>query len=308
MSISDVLAEYDRIRANNERELARRKKEVFQNVPGLKQIHDQKNALQLRRITESLSGTEFNDADILALREKANMLLVGAGYDIHYLDPMYTCPVCRDTGTKDDATRCECFTKRVLEDKLAEAKLTDESISFEHFDLSIFSDVIVENGLTQKESMRRIKQHSEKFVNSLPHCETFLVFSGPTGLGKTYLAKCIQRRTFERGFTAAFYTAYNLHSKFYQHRLSEPVDLSPVFEVPLLIIDDLGTEPMTRNVTKEYFFDLINERSAADLHTVIVTNLAFAEIKNRYGDRIHSRLMDQYASKKILFKGRDVRY
>ncbi|NLT97041.1 MAG: hypothetical protein GXW96_02605, partial [Christensenellaceae bacterium] len=43
------------------------------------------------------------------------------------------------------------------------------------------------------------------------------------------------------------------------------------------------------------------------LHTVIVTNLSFLELKQLYGDRIHSRLMDVRYSQKIIFKGRDVR-
>ena len=79
------------------------------------------------------------------------------------------------------------------------------------------------------------------------------------------------------------------------------MDLEPLFEVPLLIIDDIGTEPMTRNVTIEYFFDLINERTNASLNTMIVTNLPFHEIKDRYGDRIHSRLMDKRTSLKMIF-------
>jgi DNA replication protein DnaC len=89
--------------------------------------------------------------------------------------------------------------------------------------------------------------------------------------------------------------------------MGDNVDLTPLFEVPLLIIDDLGTEPMTRNVTIEYFFDLINERYVSGLHTVIVTNMGFLELKQQYGDRIHSRLMDVRLSQKIIFKGRDVR-
>ena len=195
----------------------------------------------------------------------------------------------------------------MLEDKLDAARLTDTDISFEMFNLNIFNNTPLSDGKSQQDLMLSYKKQLQDYANSFPNCKQILLLSGPTGLGKTYIAKCVMRRVIERGYTAAFYTAYRLFSLFHADRLSEPVDLTPIFEVPLLVIDDVGTEPMTRNVTVEYFFDLINERTAAGLHTVIVTNLAFHDLKERYGDRIHSRLMDKCSSKK-LFKGKDVRY
>jgi DNA replication protein DnaC len=155
--------------------------------------------------------------------------------------------------------------------------------------------------------MRAIRTLSEKYADDFPNVKPFLLLSGGIGLGKTYIAKCLMRRVIEHGHTAAFYTAYRLFSLFHRHRLGENVDLDPIFNVPLLVIDDIGTEPMTRNVTVEYFFDLINERLALGLHTVIATNLSFGDINARYGERIHSRLMDTRHSMKIIFEGRDIR-
>jgi hypothetical protein len=65
---------------------------------------------------------------------------------------------------------------------------------------------------------------------------------------------------------------------------------------------------MTKNVTKEYFFDLINERNDANLKTILVTNLIMDDLNVRYGERIYSRLADTRFSRKILFKGDDIRY
>ena len=245
---------------------------------------------------------------IRQLRERKNLLLIGAGFPSDYLDPIYTCKACKDTGTLDDTTRCNCFKKKVLEDKLDAARLTDTDISFELFDQNVFDDTPLQNGKSQKDIMLKIRHITKKYADSYPHCEPVLLLSGSTGLGKTFISKCVMRRVIERGYTAAFYTAYRLFSIFHSHRLGEDVDLDPIFTVPMLVIDDIGTEPMTRNVTIEYFFDLINERTAAGLHTVIVTNLAFHQLKDRYGDRIHSRLMDKNTALKILFAGNDIRY
>ncbi len=306
MSISDVLEHYERIREKNSIEQRRRFADACGRVTGLADIHAELKELQQKRIFCALEDTGGIDEQIKELRQRSERLLASCGLGADYLSPVYDCPACRDTGMLDAGGRCECFKKRVLEDKLFKARLLDGDVSFEKFDINIFDDTPIENGHSQKDYMQQYKKIAENYADNFPCCPPVFLMSGGTGLGKTYLSKCIMRRVIERGYTAAFYTAYRLFSLFHQHRLGEDVDIAPIFEVPLLVIDDIGTEPMTRNVTVEYLFDLINERSA--LHTVIVTNLPFHDIKERYGERIHSRLMDKSASVKMLFKGKDIRY
>lgn len=308
MSISDVLAEYSRIQQQNEREMDRRRSEAFQRVQGLKALHEQLEALLIARPKLRLKGEPDGSDQIETLRAQSAAMLSRAGYGEDYLSPVYTCSQCRDTGMLDDATHCDCFKKRVLEDKLDAARLTDDNVSFEKFDLERFGTEPIDSGKSQRDMMARIRDICTGYADSFPGCSSLLLLSGSVGLGKTYISKCIMRRVIERGYTAASFTAYRLFSLFHQHRLGEDVDLDPILEVPLLIIDDIGTEPMTKNVTKEYFFDLINERSAAGRKTMIVTNLPFHELDERYGERIFSRLMDARFSQKILFKGKDIRY
>ncbi|MGE5494908.1 MAG: ATP-binding protein [Burkholderiales bacterium] len=306
MGISQVIAEFERIREKNSIEESRRLKEVLANVPGFEEARRKLREAQRQRILNAFGDNAHYEALIKELKETERKLLADAGYDIHYLDPIYSCGRCCDTGFLEDGGRCECFRKRVLEDKLSEARLNDAGVSFEKFDLNVFDDTPLNNGRTQRDYMAQYKKIAEAYANELPASPPIFLISGGTGLGKTYLSKCVMRRVMERGYMAAFYTAYRLFSIFHQHRLGEDVDISPIFEVPLLVIDDLGTEPMTRNVTKEYLFDLINERNG--LHTIIVTNLTFNVLKDRYGERIHSRLMDKNASLKILLSGKDIRY
>lgn len=306
MSISDVLAEYERIREKNSIEQRRRTDDAYKKIPKLESVHRSIKELQQKRIFCAFEDTAETDNKIRTLKNESERLLAQSGLGANYLDPVYSCNVCRDSGVLDSAERCDCFKKKVLEDKLSEARLLDGGVSFEQFDISIFDDKPFDNGKSQRDYMLQYKKIAENYADSFPDCPQMFLMSGGTGLGKTYLSKCIMRRVIERGHTAAFYTAYRLFSLFHQHRLGEGIDIEPIFEVPLLVIDDIGTEPMTRNVTVEYLFDLINERSS--LHTVIVTNLPFHDIKERYGERIHSRLMDKNASVKILLRGKDIRY
>jgi len=308
LSISNVLAAFEQKKMRNEQEMERRKREVYLRVPQLKEVNAQLESLLSKRLMNAITGEPFDENKLNELRGKAASLLKQAGFPAVYLNPVYCCLKCNDTGFLPDAEHCECFKKMLLEDKLDSARLTDKSISFEHFSLDIFDDTPIEQDKSQRDYMLKYKDIFERYAESFPDCIPILLFAGSAGLGKTYCAKCIMRRVIERGYTAALYTAYRLFSMFHAHRLGEEIDLNPLFEVPLLIIDDLGTEPMTKNVTIEYFFDLLNERFSAGRHTIIATNLGFHELKLRYDDRIHSRLMDTRFSQKIIFKGKDLRY
>ena len=270
---------------------------MYAQLPALKALHEQIRKLQIEQLRRAVTG-DMDATQIHTLMNEAAAMLTGAGFDKHYLDPIYTCADCHDTGTLKGGTRCSCFKKRVLEDKLSAARLTDDSVSFEQFDETLFDKTPMASGRSQRDIMRAIRTVCEKYADDFPDSKPFLLLSGGIGLGKTYAAKCLMRRVIEHGYTAAFYTAYRLFSLFHRHRLGENIDLDPIFNVPLLVIDDIGTEPMTRNVTVEYFFDLINERLALGRHTVIVTNLSFNDINARYGERIHSRLMDTRHSMK----------
>jgi hypothetical protein len=43
------------------------------------------------------------------------------GFRIDYMDIKYACPDCKDTGTRDDGARCDCFVKRLAEVQAKEA-------------------------------------------------------------------------------------------------------------------------------------------------------------------------------------------
>jgi len=83
--------------------------------------------------------------------------------------------------------------------------------------------------------------------------------------------------------------------------------LAPMLDCDVLIIDDLGSESMFKNVTVEYFFHVINERRLANKTTVITSNLTVDEIGIRYGERTASRLFDKSACYTAEFNFADSR-
>ncbi len=73
------------------------------------------------------------------------------------------------------------------------------------------------------------------------------------------------------------------------------------------MIDDLGSEPLLKNVTIEALYVLINERQNKGLSTILSTNLDMKEFAKRYTERIESRIDNPRTSLVIVLKGRDIR-
>ena len=75
----------------------------------------------------------------------------------------------------------------------------------------------------------------------------------------------------------------------------------------MLLLDDLGTEPVYQNITLEYLYQLIDTRQRAGLATFYSTNFTEEELRTHYNERIASRLLDVRSVDVIPFEGVDVR-
>ena len=76
------------------------------------------------------------------------------------------------------------------------------------------------------------------------------------------------------------------------------------FDCDLLIIDDLGTE-VNNQFTASVIYNVLTTRINSKKATIINTNLSHNELRDRYADRITSRLFGEF--RPLLFTGRDIR-
>ena len=111
-----------------------------------------------------------------------------------------------------------------------------------------------------------------------------------------------------RGLGVLFMPAGRLNELFLQYHLA-PLDkkqaiFAPLLEADLLVVDDLGSEPVFNNVTSVYLYDLLCERHRP---IMITSNLETEELRLRYGDRIFSRLIDAENSRILVIEGSDLR-
>ena len=310
--------EYARQRARVEEDMRLRTDEAFRRSPEIQALRAKSAELALNAMRSILTETSAEQRAALAEDMKrqgqANNarireLLRAANLPADQLEPRWRCPICKDMGVVGDAPSrfCECFEARLRLRQHEDGSMAGvEEQNFERFDAARIPEA---NG--QRERTLKLRKVCEDYADQFPDTAfRNLLLTGAGGLGKTFLLNCIFERVTSRGGSAVRITAFRMFEAMRQQHVGNDEKFegfSSLIEVPLLLIDDLGTEPMMRNITVEYLFTLLNERAAAKRHTVVATNLTPTELKERYGERVASRLLDRGACGSLRFEGKDLR-
>lgn len=316
--IRELQAEYANQRARNEAELDARIAEAGGRDPEILRLREENTRLAFDTMKRIMVSSDADACREMAQQMKARgqfnnaeirRRLAQAGYPQNYLEPRYRCALCRDTGYVGEAPSrfCECFERamrvRLYEDGSMAG--TDEQC-FAAFQLERFPE---EGG--QRAQMENVRRACEDYADSFPQTRfQNLLLTGSGGLGKTFLLNCVYERVVSRGQSAVRVTAFRMFEAMRRQHFSDAsgeMDFDQLLSAPLLLIDDLGSEPMMRNITVEYLFTLLNERIAARRHTVIATNLSPLQLQQRYGERVSSRLLDRSRCAVIKLEGKDLR-
>ncbi len=202
--------------------------------------------------------------------------------DISYIP---SCPICRDKGYTIGGA-CKCLIPTIKDCMVKEGDLQNTSGDFSLFDLSKY---IGEDLDFAQNLLSFVKRWTDAYPNI---SKNYLTISGKTGVGKTHLANIVANRFLDNGKTVSFYNALSLNKIYLRAHLSPLSErasvLADVYDADLLVIDDLGVEQILNNVTLEYLYETLSER--AKLATIITTNLNENMLRERYDDRIFSRL------------------
>ena len=312
---AQVEARLEETRRENEREEARRREEIAQKCPEITELAEQRHRMVMDAVRWAFANdTPRNPEAVMEeYNQKIAALLKQNGYPADYLSPVFHCPVCQDQGYIYDHSvkkPCPCFLK-AYQDAMDQAEAAGPlSECFEAFDESRFPDApLPGTDVTQREYMRLVRDKCRQFADGVPGgpLKTLLLHGG-SGLGKTFLLHCVESAVRDRGVETVYVTAYDLLSDLkaaYFSRDGEPP--REFFDAPLLLIDDLGMEPLMQNITVEQIYNLLNARLSRGLYTAISTNLSREELKNRYTERVSSRLLDTRSGLAIFFRGQDIR-
>lgn len=149
------------------------------------------------------------------------------------------------------------------------------------------------------------------YCDHFPNSSENILILGDVGTGKSHLVGCIANELQNKGFNIVLLSACELNTIFLKYHTAPVEDksfyISLLTGCDLLIIDDLGTEPIYKNVTEEYFLMILNERLLNKMPYIVTTNLTQAQLFERYGERILSRLNDKRSGKTTKIEGVDLR-
>lgn len=326
-----IKSEYDKRQKASYDLQSERKEQVYAKVPRLEEIERKikltglkYNRMLLLDNTNAEEIVSKLQLEIQALKAEKENLLQAFGYPTDYLEPVYVCDKCRDTGTPLDEEKygnvCSCYRQQLIDLIYTQSNLkSSETENFGTFDESYYPDIVDENRYGIKKSPRKqilgIKENCMKFIESFkdPQVKNML-FCGPTGSGKTFMANCTAVELMNRGVTVLYQSAPVLFSTIADFRFKskdEAYDNSVyrnILDVELLIIDDLGTEPPSAARYAE-LLTILDTRFANNMarpcKTIISTNIDIRKLYEYYDERVGSRLIGNFDI--FRFTGDDIR-
>ncbi len=314
------------------REAERRKQEVQEKIPELTSL-DAKITLAGIRYARTVLSEKGPDSDANTLSEKISQLneqkatlLLEHHLPADYMDPRFECPVCEDRGYITDRANgtsypCTCYQNLYLEKLYAFSNLLDDGqTGFSHFNEAYFSETPdkrkYQSETAPRDQIQCIRNCCMAFIHNIGQPEAQnLYFFGPTGTGKTFMAKSVGLELLKKGYTVLYLSATSLFSIIRQYRLNpehagsdDEQAYKNLFTVNLLILDDLGTEPGSDARYAE-LLTLLELRKARDKNhpakTIISSNLDVKRLFQEYNERIASRIVGEFNT--LHFIGDDIR-
>jgi DNA replication protein DnaC len=304
--------ELEEIRQKNKERQSIRRNEISLKAPQIIEIESKLMKQGTRLLSCILNrNDDFEEIkkSIQSLQKEKAMLLKDNGFPEDYLDDLYSCKDCRDTGFVD-GRRCNCLKNLIFKHIGENSNLTEymREQTFEKFDFSLFANQ-GENTSTTLKVMQKLCDKALGFAENFDTTHENFLIMGNAGTGKTYITSCIGNRALERGKTVYYQTAYRLFETLESAKFNKGDDDSSevvkyIYDVDLLIIDDLGTE-FTTQFTLSALFDIINTRIISGKSTVISSNFGLEELSNIYSQRIVSRFVGEYTL--VQTAGKDLR-
>jgi len=311
---AEILKIYDTLKDNEERALAKRRKEIEENLPQVLDIERQIGKLSVEVSISAFKDIKNRDEYLNNLREKIrdlrvqkSELLFSHGYAINYLDMNYKCEKCKDTGFIGNS-KCSCYKQNLVKIYYKNSDLNEltKDNNFDNFNIEYYSSRKASNEPeSPRKTMEKIVTRSMSFIINFDSSNENFLFYGNSGTGKTFLSNCIAKELLDKGYLVVYRTAESLIQNLKTIRFSGDELLEDlIVNCDLLIIDDLGTEQIS-DFSKTELFNLLNKKILKNKKMIVSTNCTLEEILQIYSERISSRLLGNFGLYK--FFGDDIR-
>ncbi|MCI8577400.1 MAG: ATP-binding protein [Lachnospiraceae bacterium] len=312
-----IMREYEQQQVRNRHDQEARIARVYERIPQIQELDvdtGARAAACARRILGGDAGARHTLREELEdIREQKRILLAAAGFPEDYMELRYRCPDCKDTGYVD-GKHCHCFEQARISVLYAQSNIREvlERENFETLSYTYYDDshVVPGIGVSELEYMKLVIRQCRDFAEHFPDRGKNILFTGSTGVGKTFLTNCIARCLIERYKSVIYLSSQDLFEVLSRYRFGREAEEGVgdtyhyILDCDMLIIDDLGTELNNAFVSSQLFY-CINERISRGHGTVISTNLSMGMLRDTYSDRVTSRIMSHYTT--IPLYGPDIR-
>ncbi|MDE6914423.1 MAG: ATP-binding protein [Lachnospiraceae bacterium] len=281
---------------------------VYSQIPSYEELDRQTASISIAHGRRLLGGEhsalEELKKNLRELSERKAFLLRENGFPPDFLTPTYACEKCQDTGYIN-GQKCNCFraaeVELIYEQSHIRTMLKTENFEFLSYDYYVGDEL---------EKFTKAVQICQNFVETFHLDYRNLFFYGTVGTGKSFLSCCVAKELMDLGNLVIYFSASQLFdtlskSTFDKDSTEALSGISEdIYECDLLIIDDLGTE-LTNAFVSSRLFSCLNNRHMRKKATIITTNLSLGELRDRYSDRIFSRITSNYTVCKLT--GSDIR-
>ncbi len=194
--LNSLLKEYEQKKLKAELDLEKKKEALYQKLPELERIENELNHYAIQTAKNILNNETRSLEDlkqkIEVLKYRKSCILQEANLSLHDLEPIYECPICKDTGyvmeKSHKTSMCNCLKQRLLDYSFNKSNMSSlDKENFNNFNENLFSDEVdvakYHFNISPRENIKNIKQKCIQFVNEFdnPECKN-LLFSGNAGL------------------------------------------------------------------------------------------------------------------------------
>lgn len=303
-----IMRSYEEKQRASRYRLEKNIQEVCQKIPSYEELERQSAAISIEQGRKLLGGDKNALVELKIklreLSERKASLLRENGFPPDFLTASHECEKCRDTGYVDNQ-KCSCFRaaeiELIYEQSHIKSMLQTENFAFLSYDYYVGDEL---------EKFTKAVQICQNFIESFLLDYRNLFFYGTVGTGKSFLSCCVAKALMDQGNLVIYFSASQLFdalskSTFEKDNNEALSGISEdIYNCDLLIIDDLGTE-LTNSFVSSRLFSCLNNRHMRKKATIITTNLSLGELRDRYSERIFSRITSNYTVCKLI--GPDIR-
>ena len=320
--LKNILKEYEQKRELAKQECEKKVENFYLKNKNLSNLVDNINKTSINLSKSILSGDKAQisllQKKLDELKKEKNNILKNLNITNSFFEPDYECKKCNDTGylIDNNGIMCTCLKQKLIDLQYNKSNIYNlEKDNFSTFNDNLLSDIPDEkkynSSVSPRENINNIKKIALKFIENFddPN-EKNLLFTGNTGLGKTFLSNCIANEILAQGKTVLYQTAPIMLDEIIDYRFGKKDSFiyNNILNADLLIIDDLGTENLN-SIKFTELFNVINSRLLNQNNhitkTIISTNLSLNNLFQNYDERIFSRLAGYYNI--CRFYGEDIR-